>query len=216
MNATRLCARSRTWTSVCARGRLCAAGQRPRGSASVCAHEPMAPTHPDVLGWAQEEGPPKLGPGPRLPPPSPLLSPGPTSTSPALQAPPPKADPRASAPTPSSPRVLPGHRGLTHFCASRERPGHTSPAGLGQLRRRKRRLGPQLFEQGPHGPHAPHTASAESKETDQGAAFPHAPGDNAGLKSFPCPPTPNMHPPADTPESSPAHRPHPGSPRRPP
>ena len=69
----------------------------------------------------------------------------------------------ASSPPISSrpPPVLPGHRGLTHFCASEGRPGHASPAGLGQRRRRKRRPGPQLPEQGPHGPHEPHVASGE-------------------------------------------------------
>lgn len=59
-----------------------------------------------------------------------------------------------------APPLVPGHRGRTHFCASRGRPGQVFPAELEQRRRRKRRPGPQLPEQGPHGPHAPHEASA--------------------------------------------------------
>lgn len=68
----------------------------------------------------------------------------------------------------------PGQVGRTHFCASRGRPGHASPVGLGQRRRRKRRPGPQLPEQGPHGPHAPHVASAVRAEAwGEGEAAAH-------------------------------------------
>lgn len=176
----------------------CTQGKRPLSSAGVClhAHEPVAATSPYVqspvfLGPREGKFPPSRCWGPRclvaasrLPPPPRLFSldPHPASRSKHI---PQQAPPRNSA-TPSIPAFLPGHGGRTHFCASRERPGHASPAGPGQLRRRKRRPGPQLLEQRPQGPHAPQATSVEGKEKGQAAALPRSrtsPGDNVGPKA---------------------------------